>query len=305
MLLSLGLSIGGSQTASNDARNGAQNMFRVKRLSRSDFVTEVTPLLTTHEAENNLLLGLSEAGRVRDDEGAVWLAVLEGDQIVGAAVRTPPHFVAVSRLPPGAARVVADWFLEHQKDTDGAFGPSEHAREVAAALAERTGGSLECRMADTLYELTELREPPLPSGFARPASHDDVPTITRFQAEFVAEVNLPHPGDSAEWAANIVTRGRAYLWDDDGPRALACSSRRTPNGASIGPVYTPLDSRRRGYATALTADVARRVFASGKRFVCLFADRNNATSNHIYQSLGFQPRGDFDIWQVKPRIESA
>jgi uncharacterized protein len=274
-------------------------MFRVKRLSRSDFVADVAPSLTAHEAENNVLLGLAEPGRVLDDGSVVWLAVLDGERVVGAAVRTPPHFATVSRLPPGAARVVADWFLEHDPGVDGTSGPSPHSRDVAEVLAERSGASLEHCMGDILYELVEVREVPLPRGHARTATVEDHATVARFYTEFFAEVNLPHAGDPELAATRSIAGGWAYLWDDDGPRALACSSRRTPTGASIGPVYTSPDARRRGYAGALTAHVARTVLASGKSFVCLFADRNNRTSNHVYRTVGFEPRGDFDLWQLK------
>jgi predicted GNAT family acetyltransferase len=264
-------------------------------------LTRVAPSLTAHEAENNLLLGLAARGFASDERDGVWLAVLEGEQIVGAAVRTPPHYVTVSRLPPGAARAVADWFFEHGNESDGASGPAHHARDVALALAERSGGSIDLCMGDTLYELTELVDVPLPSGFARPATLDDLPTVTRFYAEFYGEVNLPGATDPLTAARTAITLGWVHVWDDGGPRSLASSSRGTPTGATIGPVYTPRDSRRRGYASALTAALARRLLTSGKRFVCLFADRKNPTSNHIYQTLGFVPRGDFDVWRVRPR----
>jgi GNAT superfamily N-acetyltransferase len=278
-------------------------MFRIHSSSPSDFLSQAGSLLTRYEAENNLLLGLAD--RASKDAlafpGSVWATVHDGNELVGAAVRTPPHQVTVTRLPPGAALAVAEFFLERDDVPDGATGPSHHAYDVAAVLAERTGGVLHHRMADTLYELRELLPPRLPSGAARLAVTEDQAILTRYFAEFFAEVNLPHPSDPEAAARGAIARGWVLLWDDGGPRCFAGSSRSTPNGASIGPVYTPPESRGRGYASALTAALTRRLLDGGKRFVCLFADQKNPTSNHVYRSIGFRPLGDYNIWTVTPR----
>jgi hypothetical protein len=63
----------------------------------------------------------------------------------------------------------------------------------------------------------------------------------------------------------------------------------TPNGVRVGPVYTPPDLRRRGYATALTAAVSADLLAAGKRFCFLYTDLANPTSNRIYMSIGYEP----------------
>jgi GNAT superfamily N-acetyltransferase len=278
-------------------------MFRIHSSSPSEFLSTAAPLLTTREAENNLLLGLADRA-IKDAQAlatAVWLTVHDGDELVGAAAWTPLHQVTVTRLPPGAARVVADFFLARENVPDGATGPGHHAYDVAAALAERTGGVLEHRMADTLYELTELLPPRQPPGAARLAVTEDFATVARYFAEFYAELNLPHPPDPETAARGAIARGWMLLWDDGGARCFAGSARMTPNGASIGPVYTPPDSRGRGYASALTAELARRLLDGGKRFVCLFADQKNRTSNHIYQAIGFRALVDFNIWAITPR----
>ncbi len=58
--------------------------------------------------------------------------------------------------------------------------------------------------------------------------------------------------------------------------------------ARIGPVYTPAQHRRRGYAGAAVAQVSQALLDEGAR-VCLFTDQANPTSNHIYTELGFRP----------------
>ena len=74
-----------------------------------------------------------------------------------------------------------------------------------------------------------------------------------------------------------------YLWEDGEVVSLAGVGGPTPNGIRIGPVYTPPESRRRGYASALVADVSQAELDAGRRFCFLFTDLANKTSNHIYE----------------------
>ena len=63
----------------------------------------------------------------------------------------------------------------------------------------------------------------------------------------------------------------------------------TPSGIRIGPVYTPPELRRRGYASALVAALTASLLESGRRLCFLFTDLANPTSNSIYQQVGYRP----------------
>jgi predicted GNAT family acetyltransferase len=52
-------------------------------------------------------------------------------------------------------------------------------------------------------------------------------------------------------------------------------------------VYTPLEFRRRGFGSAVTAHVTRLLLERGAR-VMLFTDAANPTSNGIYQEIGYR-----------------
>jgi predicted GNAT family acetyltransferase len=72
----------------------------------------------------------------------------------------------------------------------------------------------------------------------------------------------------------------------------------TPTGIRIGPVYTPPDRRRRGYASALVAAASQAALDEGRRQVFLFTDLANPTSNHIYAAIGYEPVRDVDEWSL-------
>jgi predicted GNAT family acetyltransferase len=136
----------------------------------------------------------------------------------------------------------------------------------------------------------------------RRASPTDIELVGSWYAGFVQEMNLPHPASPREWASAMVAAGSAFLWVDGTARSLACLSRETPNGRAIGPVYTPPATRRQGYATSLVAGLARQALAGGKRFVCLFTDADNPTSNRIYESIGFRFVCRYDAHRLVPQV---
>ncbi|MBA3236059.1 MAG: GNAT family N-acetyltransferase, partial [Chloroflexi bacterium] len=87
-----------------------------------------------------------------------------------------------------------------------------------------------------------------------------------------------------------------HLWVDGEPVSLCGVGGPTPNGIRIGPVYTPPAIRGRGYASALVAAVSQAEIDAGKRFCFLFTDLANPTSNHIYQTIGYEPVRDVDAY---------
>lgn len=276
-------------------------MFSVRRLDAADFAAEVIPVLAEREVEHNLMVGL--ALRIAADPsatpGAVFCAVERNGRLVGAALRTPPKLPIVTRLPAGAARAVAEFFRGIGDVPDGAIGPDEQGRDVAAVFAEWRAGRVELASDEIVYELTELRALPAPPGSSRRATPEDAPVVTRFLAEFVREVMLPQPPDPSQLAARLLRDEAVRLWDDGEPRALACWARHMTRGTAIAPVYTAKDARGRGYGGAITAALCRELFANGRSYVCLHADRNNPASNHVYRKLGFREVSTNNVWTVR------
>jgi predicted GNAT family acetyltransferase len=117
---------------------------------------------------------------------------------------------------------------------------------------------------------------------------------------FAVEALPDAPQDSSEpWLERRLSDpdGEILLWEDEGrPVSLAASGTPTPTGIRVGPVYTPPDCRRRGYAEAVTAELTSHALARGRRFCFLFTDLANPTSNAIYRRIGYRPVCDVDQW---------
>jgi predicted GNAT family acetyltransferase len=219
--------------------------------------------------------------------------------VVGAAVWIPPQDVVITRLPPDAAVLVADQCLRFGQPVTGASGPEDSGLELAEELARCTGAAVRVRVRQRICELLKVNDLPLVAGAMRCATPADLPLVADWYSQFTREAGLAHAAKPQEWASNAVASGSAFLWEDTSAvRSLACLPRETPNGRAIGPVYTPPAARRQGYATSLVSELARSVLASGKRFVVLFTDAANPTSNHIYETIGFHLVCQYDAYIV-------
>ena len=273
-------------------------------LSPDEFCARVVPALLDREAENGLPIGIAQrlATAPGGGDGALLVSVESAGTVVGATVWTPPHDVVATRLPPGAARLVAEQCLRSGQPVTGASGPEDSGLELAEHLASLSGATVHVRMRQRVYELLKVNDLPRANGAMRRATPTDLQLASDWYSQFVREGRVVHPAKAEDWASAVVGSGSAFLWEDaKSVRSLACLSRETPNARAIGPVYTPPASRRQGYATSLVSDLARSVLASGKRSAVLFTDAANPTSNHIYESIGFRFVCQFDAYSIARR----
>jgi hypothetical protein len=174
------------------------------------------------------------------------------------------------------------------------------ADRVAAAWTRRTGGEASAGKGSRLYRLGELRPPdPAPAGLARVATTADRELLISWYESFTGEL-----GELAENVAEAVDDrigfGGLTLWEADGvPVSMAGHSRPIAGMARVAPVFTPRELRRRGYAAGVTAAVSRAAAALVDE-VLLFTDVANATTNALYQRLGYVPIEDRVVVSLAP-----
>ena len=175
------------------------------------------------------------------------------------------------------------------------------ALAFAAAWRQRTGVRASVSLRSRLYRLGELQPPsPWPPGAARVAAAADAELLEDWFARFSREL-----GDSAPpipgAVADRLSHGGLRLWEADGvPVSMAGVNRPLGGTVRVGPVYTPVAYRKRGYAAAVTAAVSRAALEAGTATVVLFTDQANATTNSLYQRLGYRPVGDRVIVRFEP-----
>ena len=253
----------------------------------AEVTARITPALRSDPVRNNILSTIASV--IAAGAGDPWCAY-DGPAL---AVRGRPE------TPVTLAGSWADvddlaGALAELDALDAVGGAVSDVHRVAAGLTRR-GRPERHRMSERLFRLDALVEPGPVPGAARLATQDDVADAARLFVDCMHEIwGRSEDADSAVAMVrtSIATTARLWLWEVDG-EVVAFANGRVPayGVARIGPVYTPPEHRRRGYAGAVTAAASRDILAAGAVAV-LYTDLANPTSNRIYQALGYAPVED-------------
>jgi len=192
-------------------------------------------------------------------------------------------------MPEAAAAALAAAVADADPLVPGVTGPDSLVRRFVAALPG--GPRLEVTMRDVVRVLGTLVEPVGVPGEMVLARPEEMETLLSWHEQFARDAGLP----MHDMEGSIRTRldaGALLWWTVDGGHVSLAGHTQpvaVPGGSvgRIGPVFTPHEHRRHGYAAALTAAVVRRMQPRCS-VVMLFADAENATSNGVYERLGFR-----------------
>jgi predicted GNAT family acetyltransferase len=282
---------------------GSKAALRVERPGDADaFMALAGGFLAAREAEHGLILGLAgglQRGIMPLEEAPLFAVVMDGaggERVVAAALRTPPYHLVISMVDELEAVDALAGALVGET-LPGVSAPRGVAERFADAWTARTGRRASRSMAERVFRLTAVREPRPASGRMRLAERADRALLIAWIEAFTLEA-LGRSEDAApavdRWLEH---RGRRlWLWEDGDVRVTLCGAGgETAHGIRIGPVYTPPEQRGHGYASNLVAEVSQLVLDEGRRFVTLFTDLANPTSNRIYKDVGYEPVVDFEV----------
>ena len=264
------------------------------------FLSAAEASLLRDEARNNLFLGLAQRLGQPPPLGVAEAYVVRGRDgaPVAVAVRSERRGLVVSDGPADALAALADEIVDAGVALPAANGPEPAVGAFVARYRERTGAGQADGMRTRLHRLDTVVAPRAVPGAMRAADEPDRALAARWIQAFSADTGVPGPTPGT---AEALDQRRLFLWDDGGPVAMAAWGRPTPNGCSIGLVYTPPERRGRGYASALVAALSQRMLDGGKRFCTLYTDLANPTSNAIYARIGYRPLADFRLVRFEPR----
>jgi GNAT superfamily N-acetyltransferase len=231
------------------------------------------------------------AGTYRQEpDASYFVSAHDGDgEVIGAAMRTPGRPVYLGALPESLADGVADAYLDVLPELGGVAGD----RPAATAFAKRWSDARSTAATETkgtrlhkLGTLTTLEA----VGAPRLMVAEEVELVAAWSHDGFAD-EFAEP--DLEWARYRLRGGRLWIWEVDGtPVSMVGYHEALFGVCRVGPVYTPPEHRRNGYAGALTAFVSDRILADGNQ-ACLYTDLANPTSNKIYFQVGYRPVADF------------
>jgi ribosomal protein S18 acetylase RimI-like enzyme len=210
--------------------------------------------------------------------------------VTAAIMHTPPYGMLLTQLPEHSAQPLAEALAARGRRLPSVNAEPADAAEFAATWTRLAGGTAQEFRRSRLYGLGRLEPPaPAPPGAARVVGAADRDVVTSLFAAASEEI-----GDLADRPVSglvdeRLSLGVVTLWEVDGAAASVAGVTPAVAGtARVGPVYTPPELRRRGYAGAVTAAASQAALDRGAQHVVLFTDLANPTSNGLYQRLGYR-----------------
>lgn len=261
------------------------------------FLNAVNELLSTQEAFNNLPLGITvkfcqtyPEGVEADHDKFRMIVVEDNGKVVAMACQDVPRFL-LFYLGEGEheekARLISDMIKEQEWEITGVVGERAAAHQLAKAFV---GSNYSITAEHLCYELREVIPPRPAPGILKVAGIESKDLIFKWLEEFYDEVipeeerDMGIPFDLTE---ERLKNGQVFLWEDEEPVSMAVATRPLPNGICVSYVYTPLEARKKGYASNIVAALSSEMLRRGKTYCALFTDGHNPTSNKIYQDIGY------------------
>lgn len=254
------------------------------------FWQQAQDYLLQYPAEHNLLLGISQT-LLHDPHyysARPYLAIVDDQStILAAAIRTPPYKLVLAKAQALDAVALIAQDVQADGNLPGVSGLVAETQTFVQTWQTLTGSTYQQTMELRIHQLTHVKPVASASGYLRPAVESDRSLLVQWFADFAAEIGEVVMDDPEQMTDHGLRRQRIYLWDDGVPVSVACGSQSVGFGR-IGPVYTPLEFRRRGYATACVAALSQQLLNQGCQSCFLFTDLANPTSNHIYRAIGYR-----------------
>ncbi len=271
-----------------------------RHANAADFLAAAQPALQAEEAANNLILGL--ALRILRKPDSVYrppyfATVSDTAGLAAAAVITPPFNLVPWATRPGAQAaldVIAADLRASDWPVPGVAARAPTSDEFRDVWLARTGARVSHTIPQRIYQLDRVVAPPWPAGAARFAGDEDVAVIAEWMEAFTGEaIGTRTDDDWGSRARERIGAGDVLIWEAGGrPVSLAARSRVLPRGAVVSLVYTPVEQRGRGYASAIVAALSQSLLDAGHTYCALYTDPGNTTSNSIYQKIGYRPVSD-------------
>ncbi|MHC4778644.1 MAG: GNAT family N-acetyltransferase [Planctomycetota bacterium] len=266
------------------------------------FLDRAGPWLVKAEAENHIVFGIADV--LRDDlnrygpRNPFLLTVEDHAEVVGAALRTPPHKLLLTRMPAPALEALAVFFSKADPDLPAVSGPVDEGRIFANFWADKTGATVRPGMSVRAHVCEKVIHPNYSEGRLRTVEPEDAELALSWRKSFEVQAHLTEKVITTLDSISVEIATRTFhFWDHDGPKSMARHVGDTPNGVRIGLVYTPEDHRRKGYASSCVAALTQKLLDRGKKAIFLYTDLANPTSNKIYAAIGYRSVLDgMDYW---------
>ena len=210
--------------------------------------------------------------------------------IAGCAIHCCPDGLTVTGMDSVLAEPIYRWVRESAVVPNRVTSEPEFADSISALWLENDGKTVALEHHHNIYRLdSPIRAAASADGFLRFARKDEASLVREWGAWYSQE--KPAFLNIGTFFQRKLDQGELLVWDDDGPTTIMTLSAKTKSGIRISGLYTPLQFRGKGYASALVAEVCSQQFTLGRAFITLSAQKDDPVER-MYQRLGFYRIGE-------------
>lgn len=274
-----------------------------------EFYNVTFSILLKHEAQNSLPLGNVVLGNNGGELSGWrntnnWYMSIVCDNIGSillVAIMTPPFNMTLYETDnlsnDSALDCLCKNIYEENIAVPGVTSENKLAERFAKAYTKLTDMTYNVHKNMRIYTLDKVNENIPLTGIMRTAEKKDLCFLPYWHNSFHTDCDLGAQNleDSFSNVSRAINHKSLFVLEDNGmPVSMASTLREIVTGRCIGMVYTPHYFRKNGYASSCVAQVSQIVLDMGYKYVSLFTDLLNPTSNSIYQKIGYKPICDYN-----------
>jgi|GEM_PF-2625661 len=268
------------------------------------FLNKYEAWLRQKTVEHNLFLGKLQDCKNGKFKEMLFFAILENNEPVLLALETSNKDLLLSE---GGSKESFEHLSKALMAADANVsivnGSVSNVEIFVNIYAGFTGKEFVSGMDTHLYVVTDIVMPVNVEGELVSAIMADLNFITKCRYQLSKEA-LPERDhvtmdEARETSVKAIENNEAVIWRVKGNDMTMGFFNDLGYVARIRSVYTPPEFRGHGYAAAMTAQVSQLLLDKGCDSVCLFADADNATSNGVYQRIGYKHVTDSIVYVLK------
>ncbi|ANA79999.1 GNAT family N-acetyltransferase [Paenibacillus glucanolyticus] len=175
----------------------------------------------------------------------------------------------------------------------GVTGEPDVAEQFARIYADAHNVACRHHMTMECYHAPIVKRPLHVEGTIRLAAPENTQQVARFLVGFSEDAYGVRANAASQVVAaeRLIKQGGLYVWiAGDQTVSMANIAHRSPRHGRINAVYTPRNERKKGYASALVAELGLVLRQDGL-VPMLYADQANPDSNRVYRKIGFNRCG--------------
>ena len=265
--------------------------FNIRRHEAAEsFLGESRDWLMRNEIVNNEILALAElfdSGHHNYTSTIYMATIRQKSQVCGCAVQALPDAFTVSDIPREMIKPLLmdrlaigtpiEWLTAAEKDA-----------EIFGQVWEKEfGKSWSVKYRWIIHAITDVtnsfRSVP---GRLRKAEAKDHTIVSDWAVQYGIE--SPSPIDIPNFMKRKLDEGNLYIWDSGGPKTIMTISGQTDNLVRISAVYTPVEFRGNGFATAGVAALSQALLEKGLKYCTLTTNEAKPNTAKLYSSIGYK-----------------